>query len=125
MTMTTLTEGMHEGEFIGESAMDIGYHVDEVTALSGESWNAGTVVGKVTASGKFVAYDNTASDGSEVAAGISYAAVDASGGDVTNARIVHRGPMVVNGNDLGWGTNDATGITAGKADLLALGIRVA
>lgn len=124
--MTTLTEGMHEGEFIGETAMGIGYHVDEVIALSGESWAAGRVVAKVTSSGKWVAYDNaSATAGINAALGISLGKVDASGGDVAKARVVTRGPMVVNGNDLGWGTNDATGITAGKADLLALGIRVA
>lgn len=123
--MVTLTEGKHEGEFIGESAMGIGFHLDELTLISGQNLAAGVVVGKITASGKYTTYANGASDGSEVAAGIMYAAVDASGGDVTNARIVRRGPMVVNANDLGWGANDATGITAGKADLLALGIRVA
>lgn len=123
--MTTLTEGMHEGEFIGELAMGIGYHVDELTLVSGQNLAAGRVVGKITASGKYTAYDNTASDGSEVAAGVMYAAVNASSGDVTNARIVRRGPGILNANDLGWGSNDATGIAAGKADLLALGIKVA
>lgn len=123
--MVTLTEGMHEGEFIGEMSMGLGYHIDELTLISGQDLAAGAVVGKITASGKYTVYDNGASNGSEAAAGILYAAVDASGGDVTNARIIRRGPIVVNGNDLGWGANDATGKTAGKADLLALGIRVA
>lgn len=123
--MATLTEGMHEGEFIGELAMGIGYHIDEKTLISGQNLAAGVVVGKITASGKYTTYANGASDGSEVAAGIMYAAVNASGGDVTNARILVRGPAVVNANDLGWGANDATGIAAGKVDLLALGIRVA
>ncbi|CDO34052.1 head decoration protein [Novosphingobium sp. KN65.2] len=124
--MAALTEGMHEGEFIGELAMGIGYHIKEVTLTSGENLVAGAVVGKVTTGGKYVAYDNTASDGSETAAGILYAAVDASGGDVTNARIVFRGPAIVNGNDLTWdAANDAAAITAGKADLDTLGIKVA
>jgi Bacteriophage lambda head decoration protein D len=122
--MTTLTEGMHEGEFIGELAMGIGYHVDELTLISGQDLAAGVVVGRITASGKYTTYDNGAANGAEVAAGIMYAAVDASGGDVTDARIVRRGPAIVNANDLGWGANDGTGITAGKADLLALGIKV-
>lgn len=124
--MATLTEGMHEGEFIGELSMGIGYHIDEVTLVSGQNLAAGAVVAIISASGKYTAYDNasgTANVG--VAAGILYAAVNASGGDVTNARVLRRGPVIVNGNDLGWGTNDATGITAGKADLLALGIKVA
>lgn len=123
--MTTLTEGMHEGEFIGELAMGIGFHVDQVTVVSGQNLAAGAVVGKVTASGKYAIYNNGASNGTEAAAGILVAACDASGGDVTTARVLHRGPAVVNGNDIGWGSNDATGVTAGKADLLALGIKVA
>lgn len=122
--MTTLTEGMHEGEFIGELAMGIGYHVDELTLISGQNLAAAVVVGRITASGKYTTYANGAVDGSEVVAGIMYAAVDASGGDVTDARIFRRGPAIVNANDLGWGGNDGTGITAGKADLLALGIKV-
>ncbi len=124
--MVTLTEGMHEGEFIGDKAMGIGYHVDEVTLVSGQDLAAGAVVAIISASGKYTAYDNasgTANVG--VAAGILYAACDASGGDVTDCRVVRRGPIVVNGNDLGWGGNDPAGITAGKADLLALGIKVA
>ena len=124
--MTTYTEGMHEGEFIGELSMGIGYHVDDTdTLVSGQNLAAGRVLGKITASGKLTAYDNTASNGSEVAVGVLYAAVDAIGGDKAKTRVLKRGPAILNGNDLGWGANDATGISAGKADLLALGIKVA
>jgi hypothetical protein len=123
--MTTLTETKHTGEFIGQLAMGPGYHIDEVTLISGQNLAAGTVLGKITASGKYTTYANGASTGEEVAAGILYAATNASGGDVATARVVRRGPAIVNGNDLGWGANDSTGITAGKADLLALGIKVA
>lgn len=123
--MTTLTEGMHEGEFIGELAMGIGYHVDVVTVVTGQNLAAGAVVGKISASGKYAAYDNTLATGVEVAAGILVAACNATAADVTTARVLRRGPAVVNGNDLGWAANDATGIAAGKVDLLALGIKVA
>lgn len=124
--MTTVTEGKHEGEFIGELAMNVGFHVDDTdTLVSGQNLEAGAVVGRITASGKLKIYDNGASDGSETAVGILYADVNASGGDVTKVRVLKRGPAVVNGNDLGWGSNNAGGITAGKADLLALGIKVA
>lgn len=44
--MATLTEGMHEGEFIGELAMGIGYHVDAVTLDTG-NLAAGTVLGTI------------------------------------------------------------------------------
>lgn len=44
--MVTLTEGMHEGEFIGELAMGIGYHVDAVTLDTG-NLVAGAVLGAI------------------------------------------------------------------------------
>lgn len=43
---------------------------------------AGTVLGKVTATGKYKAYDNDASDGTEVAACVLLAEVDATSSDV-------------------------------------------
>jgi len=42
--MTTLTEGMHEGEFIGELAMGVGYHVDAITLNAGQNLVAGAVI---------------------------------------------------------------------------------
>lgn len=124
--MATLTEGKHEGEFIGELAMGIGYHIDVVTLISGQNLAAGAVIAKIDASGKYTAYDNASGTASiNAVAGILFGAVNATAGDVTTARVMRRGPAVVNGNDLGWGSNDAAGILAGKADLLALGIKVA
>lgn len=43
--MTTFTEGMHDGEFIGELAMGIGYHVDAITLKTGQNKVAGAVLG--------------------------------------------------------------------------------
>ena len=43
----TLTEGLHEGEFIGELAMGTGFHVDAITLKSGSSLVAGAVLGAV------------------------------------------------------------------------------
>lgn len=70
--MVTLTEGMHEGEFIGELAMGLGYHVEAITLKSGEDLNAGSVLG--------VAQTGTPT----VTAG---AAVSGSGGTVGNGVI--------------------------------------
>lgn len=123
--MVTLTEGMHEGEFIGELAMGIGYHVDQVTILSGQNLVAGAVVGKVTASGKYVAYDNAGTDdGRRTVAGILVAAVDASGGDVATGRVLRRGPAIVNKNDLTWAAGiDASEQAAAIVEMLTLGIK--
>ena len=122
--MTTLTEGKHEGEFIGELAMGIGYHVDRVTVLSGQNLVAGTVVGIVTASGKYVAYDNAGTDdGRRAVAGIIVADANASAADAVG-KVLRRGPAIVNKNDLTW----AAGIDAGEqataiTAMLALGIK--
>ncbi len=57
---------------------------EQVTILSGETLVRGTVLGKVTASGKCVVVDSSAEDGSEDSYAILSEAVDASGGDVVS-----------------------------------------
>jgi hypothetical protein len=122
--MPTLTEGKHEGEFIGQLAMGIGYHVDAITVLSGANLSACTVIGRITASGKYVAFDNAGTDdGRRTAAGILVPAADATGGDVTS-RALLRGPAIVNKNDLVWAAGiDAAEQAAALATLLTLGIK--
>lgn len=122
--MPTLTEGKHEGEFIGELAMGIGYHADEITVLSGQNLTACTVLGKQTVGGKFVAYDNAGTDdGRRTVAGILIPDADATSGDVKSRALV-RGPAIVNKNDLVWAAGiDATEQAAAIAQLLTLGIK--
>lgn len=119
--MTTLTETRHAGGFI-LSEQDGHQSRDNVTLVSGQNLVAGTVLGKITSGGKYKVYDNQASDGSEVAAGILYAGTDASGGD-TACCIVSRGAEVI-ADELVWPDGSPTDITAGIADLLALQILV-
>jgi hypothetical protein len=121
--MPTLTEPMHSGEFIGELAMGQGYHCDAVTVVSGQNLVAGAVVGIVTATGKYAAYDNALANGTEVVAGILVDAVDASAGDLPGL-VMRRGPAIINKNDLTW----AAGIDAGEqataiTSMLTLGIK--
>ncbi|MBI5646686.1 MAG: head decoration protein [Ignavibacteriae bacterium] len=52
-----------------------------ITLVSGQNLTAGTVLGRITATGKFTAYDNTAVDGSGTAVCILGEDCDASGGD--------------------------------------------
>jgi hypothetical protein len=61
---------------------------EKVTVVSGQNLKNGAVVGKITASGKLKAYDNGASDGSEVAYGVLFADVDASAADKAGVVIV-------------------------------------
>ena len=123
--MAVLNEGMHEGEFIGELAMGVGFHVDAGTLISGQKLVAGTVTGLITASAKDTILAPGASDGSQNVAGIIVPNCDATLADA-KTRFMRRGPAVVNGNDLTWpagitGTQKITAI----AQLMALGIKVA
>jgi len=73
-------------------------------------------------SGKYVELDTSGTDGTATAAGILYAAVDASTADADGVAVV-RGPVLVNANELVWPTgitNDQK--TAALADLAALNI---
>lgn len=70
---------------------------EEVVIATPSNLKAGTVVAKVTASGKYVQVDLAASDGSENAAGILINDADATTADVRNL-IVARGPAVATSN---------------------------
>lgn len=121
--MATITEGTHDGEFLGEFALGPAYHNDKMTVISGQNLKAGAVIGIITASGKVTAYNPAAADGSQNAAGILKDAVNATAADAAGI-VVRRGPGCVNGNDLVWagGVTDPQKVTA-KTALLALGIR--
>jgi len=115
-----LTESTRAGEFILAEANGT-ISREEVTIVSGQDLVAGTVVGKITASGKYTAYDDDNADGSQAAAGILYDAVDASAADAKGVIIARHAEVAT--DLLTWaGTNDAGDITAGKADLAALDI---
>lgn len=119
--MATFTEGPLPLEFIFFE-LHPNYNRERITIASGTAaMKAGRVVGKITASGKHKHYDNTASDGSQVAAGVLLYDVDASAAD-TEAVVLFRGPAIVTADELGWGANDATGISAGITDLAAMNI---
>ncbi len=116
-----LTEKVHAGAFI-LSELDGHGSRDNVTVVSGQNLNAGAIVGKITSGGKYAAYNNQASDGTQAAAGILYAAVDASAGDEPG--VIINMDAEVNGHLLDWGTETGADTTAGTADLLALGIKI-
>ena len=86
--MTVLVETRHPGEFILSEAN--GQRSREtITIASGAGIiAAGTVLGKVTASGKYIASAVGASDGSEVPAAINIYDANASSLDVPVSAIV-------------------------------------
>lgn len=60
-----------------------------ITIASGYRLSAGTVLGKITASGKYGPYDDTATDGRQTAVGILGEDVDATSSDVGTFMYVH------------------------------------
>lgn len=120
--MTTQTETTHAGGFIISEANG-NRSRQNVTLTSGQDLEDGAVLGKVTSGGKYVEYDNNASDGSQAAAGILIGKGDATAGDLAVAII--NCDAEVNGEELLWSDSSPdTHEAAGVVDLLALGIKV-
>ena len=127
-------EGHHAAEWLlseapGHQSRDVG------TLKSGNNLPSGRVLGQITATGKFTELDPAAGDGSQVAAGVLFANVDATAADVA-AVVISRGAEVKEAlgltNDLGtafvtitWksGTTDPQKAQA-RSELLAAGIVV-
>lgn len=120
--MSILTETNHAGGFlVWEVLRD--YTRETVTIASGAGkLEPGTVLGKITTGGKFTKLTPAATNGSQNAAGILWAGVDASGADSPGV-VILRGPALVNRHEIIWpeGASEAQ-ITAATTALGALGI---
>lgn len=79
--MATLTEGRVTAAYILSEASGLRSRDNAKIASGAGKVEPGTILGKVTASGKFVPHAPAASNGSEVAVAILYAAVDATAAD--------------------------------------------
>lgn len=113
--MTVLQEGKHAAEFLLSEANGSLSREEVVISSTAAAMVPGTVLGKITATGEYVAYNNANADGSEVAAAILYRAAKDSAAD-QKAVVIARFAEVKK--------DELTGIdAAGEADLLALGIR--
>lgn len=109
-----LTEGLHTGEFIVSEANGTRSREEVTLAAAAAALPVGQVLGKITASGKYAAYNNGAVDGTEVAAAILYAAAADSAADQKVTVVVR---------DAEVDESLLTGLDAtGKTDLAALGI---
>ena len=120
--MTMLTEGKHAGGFlVWEVLRD--YTRETVTIASGAGkLEPGTVLGKITAGGKYTTLAPAATNGSQNAAGILWDKVDASAADAPGV-IMLRGPAIVNRHEIIWpdGATEAQ-ITAATTALATIGI---
>lgn len=123
--MTVKTEGKHTGQFlISEAAGTRSRDSVKVTVPANTTYVAGYVLGKLSATGKHVPYDNAGSDGSESAAAILFDdAVNDTDASVDLQRTVINCDAEVRKDDLQWDDEDNDS-TAGITDLLALGIKV-
>lgn len=110
----SLSQGKFTGEFLlSEGNGSISREQVTISSTAG-ALVAGTVMGKITATGEYVAYSNAAADGSEVAAGVLYANVPDSTAD-QKAVIIARHAEVQ--------ASELTGLDApARVDLAAIGI---
>ena len=120
---TVFTEAMNLGDLLKFEAPNL-YSRDRVTVAAGQNLPLGTVLGIVTASGKYKQTDPSAEDGSQVAAGVLLQTCDATLADRDNGLIVAR-HAIVSDHALQW----PEAITAAEkasavAQLKALGVLV-
>src|SRR5574337_1820543 len=85
--MTTLTQGIRTGEWlISEAEGSRSRDVKTVTIAGSVALASGQVLGKITATGKFVKYNSGGADGSQTPAGILLNALPGVNGDYSADR---------------------------------------
>ena len=115
--MTSLTEFPHDGSFL-LSLDDTGnLSRDNIVIASGQGvLLPGTVLGKITASGKYALRDAAASDGSQTAAAILFDRTDATSADAKAVGVFRHAEVRTSG--LIWkNTDNAAAQLAGLASL--------
>lgn len=119
--MAPVTMGKLAAEFVISEANDYRSRDEVVVDATGGAMEAGTVLGQITASGKFVQHDAAAVDGSQNEAGILMFGI----GAVEEKRTIVARDAEVSEADLTYEVGaDAAQITASNAALAALGIVV-
>ena len=120
--MPVLTKQPSMGDVLKYEA-NPNYTREVITLLQGTPYPVGSVLGQITASGKYKMATATGSDGAQNASAVLLYAVDATLEDATGIVLV-RGPAIVSREGLAYdGTvDDATKITAKITQLAAVGI---
>jgi hypothetical protein len=116
--MSAKTEGNYLPDWLKRVISELwpAFYTEEVTIASGQNLVCGQLVGKITATGEYAAYDDDGADnGCRTAAGILTSDVDATDGALPGVILV-RGPAVI--SKAGLTGSDANGL----ADLAALEI---
>ncbi len=121
--MTAITNDLTLGDLLKYEEENL-YSRNQVTVVSGQNLKLGTVIGRVSATQKVKALDPSATDGSEVAAGVVLQSIDASAAERTNGLIVSRQAIVAD-HALVWPVAITTEEkTAAIAQLEAIGVLV-
>lgn len=120
--MPVLTEPPSMGDVL-KYEVNPNYTREVITLLQGLPYPVGSVLGKITASGKYTLSPTTGADGSQVASAVQLYAVDATLADATGI-VVARGPTIVSRAGLAYGAtvDDGAKIIAKIAQLAAFGI---
>ena len=99
------------------------YTRETITLLAGIAYPVGSVLGRVTASGKFTLASDGGVDGAEIAAAVLLYSVDAMLAD-TPGVVIARGPAIISRSNLNYdaSVDDAAKTATKIAELAALGI---
>lgn len=120
--MTVLTQPATMGDVL-KFEVNPNYTRETVTLLAGTAYPVSSVLGRITASGKYTLSPETGADGSETALGVLLYAVDATLSDAIGL-LLARGPAIVSRAALAFdaSVDDAPKIDAKLGQLTALGI---
>jgi len=120
--MAPLTQNPLQGDILKYEA-NANYSREQVTLLTGTNYVAGSVLGKITASGKYTLSPASGATGEETAIAVLLYDVDASAADQV-AVVLARGPAIVSKAGLVFDAtvDQAAEITAKHDELVAVGI---
>ena len=120
--MPVLTEPPSMGDVL-KYEVNPNYTREVITLLQGMPYPVGSVVGRITASGKYKLSTSGGSDGAQTASAVLLYAVDATLADATGI-VVARGPSIVSRAGLAYDAtvDDAAKITTKLGQLAAVGI---
>jgi hypothetical protein len=123
--MTTLTMSSTLGDLL-KYELSGNYNRETVTLKSGTNYALGSVLGKITASGKYrlsPAAEVAGDEGAEVAVAVLIEAIDATAADKTGL-VAARGPVVLSKAALVFdaSVDDSTKTAAKHAELSAVGL---
>ena len=120
--MSVLTQPPTMGDVL-KYELNPNFTRETVTLLAGTNYPVGSVLGRITASGKMKLSTATGTDGAQNAAAVLLYDVDATAADAT-CIVVLRGPAIVSKTALVFdaSVDDAAKTAAKHAQLTALGI---